>query len=269
MSKRPLSSYAHNTHLDRSLLVALDPSTARVHYRQAGPWSHLVIDGVVSRETAAVVVEEAKHVPDTALDHQHSRRQQKLSSTNPRDLGPVTSEVLTELNGRMMIDFVSALTGLRQLESDPEYCRAGLFVTPPGGWQRVHEDFRAHPVTQLWNRVIMLLYCSEWTPRWGGELELWPPDMSAVGRRIEPRPGRLVLFETTRSHRHGIRALAPDAEPRIVLASRLYSVEPPPEPPSPRLLTWSRRPDEHRRDVLPTVSEVVRELRARARHRRD
>ena len=113
-----------------------------------------------------------------------------------------------------MIDFVGAITGLHRLENDPEYCRAGLFVTPPGGWQRVHEDFRVHPATHLWNRVIMLLYCSEWTPRWGGELELWPPDMSEVGRRIEPRPGRLVLFETTRSHRHGIRALAPDANPR-------------------------------------------------------
>jgi 2-oxoglutarate-Fe(II)-dependent oxygenase superfamily protein len=140
-----------------------------------------------------------------------------------------------------------------------------LFVTPPGGWQRVHEDFGLHPVTRLWNRVIVLLYCSEWSPRYAGELELWPADMAEVGRRIEPRPGRMVVFETTSSHRHGIRAMAADAPPRVALASRLYSSQPPRDAPSPPLLTWSRRPSERRRDVFPTVPEVLRELRARAR----
>ncbi len=128
----------------------------------------------------------------------------------------------------------------------------------------MHEDFGTHPVTNLWNRVIMLLYCGDWVPGSGGELELWPADMSELGRRIEPRPGRLVMFETTSAHRHGIRTVSPRAQPRVVLASRFYSVEPPREPPSPPLLTWSPRPGEHRRDVLPTVSEVVRELRVRA-----
>ena len=237
-----------------------------MRYRRARPWPHLVIDDIVPRDIAGAVEAEASRVPPSAFDRQLSRRQQKLTSTTPHDLGPVTTAVLNELSGRAIIDFVETLTGLAGLESDPGFCRAGLFVTPPGGWQRVHEDFRAHPVTNLWNRVIMLLYCSDWSPRWGGELELWPPDMSEVGNRIEPRPGRLVLFETTRSHRHGIRAMARDARPRVVLASRLYSSEPPDEAPSPPLLTWSRRPGERRRDILPTVSEVVRELRARARH---
>jgi hypothetical protein len=75
----------------------------------------------------------------------------------------------------------------------------------------------------------------------------------------------MVLFETTASHRHGIRAIEPNANPRIVLASRLYSAEAPSEAPSPPLLTWSRRPSERRRDVWPTMSEVLREVRARTR----
>lgn len=247
------------------MVVGLDPSTARVQYCSARPWPHLVVDDVVSREVAAAVAAEAALVPSRAMHHQHSRRQQKLSSNSPHDLGSATSAVLRELSGRALIDFVEALTGLTGLVDDPEFCRAGLFVTPPGGWQRIHEDFRIHPVSRLWNRVILLLYCSEWSPHFRGELELWPPDMSEVGKRIEPRPGRLVVFETTSSHRHGIRAMAPDAIPRVALASRLYSAEPPRDAPSLPLLTWSRRPSERRRDVLPTVSELLRELRARAR----
>jgi hypothetical protein len=247
------------------MLVGLNPSAARTRYLSARPWPHLVVDDVVSADVAAEIVAEAARVPERAMHRHQSRRQQKLSSTNPRELGPTTSAVLAELSGHAMVDFVSGLTGLAGLEGDPGFCRAGLFVTPPGGWQRVHEDFRSHPETHRWNRVIALLYCSEWSTRWGGELELWPPDMSEVGTRIEPRPGRLVLFETTRSHRHGIRALTRDANPRVVLASRFYSAEPPREAPSPPLLTWSRRPTERRRDILPSLSEVFRELRARTR----
>jgi hypothetical protein len=254
--------------VEPAMLVGFDPSTARVRYHSARPWPHLVVDDVISPDVAAAVVDEAARLPSRALHHQHSRRQQKLSSTSPGELGPTTGAVLRDLGGPVLIDFVEALTGLSGLVDDAGFCRAGLFVTPPGGWQRVHEDFGLHPVTRLWNRVIVLLYCSEWLPRYAGELELWPSDMSEVGRRIEPRPGRMVVFETTSSHRHGIRTMAGDAPPRVALASRLYSAEPPREPPSPPLLTWSRRPNERRRDVLPTMSEVLRELRARARRGR-
>jgi Rps23 Pro-64 3,4-dihydroxylase Tpa1-like proline 4-hydroxylase len=247
------------------VLVRLDTSTARVQYGGGKPWSHVVIDDVVSGEVASAITAEAASLPAGAIDRQLSRRQQKLSSNSLHELGSVTSAVLRELSGPPTIEFVESMTGIKGLVSDPSFCRAGLFVTPPGGWQRVHEDFRVHPHTHLWNRVIMLLYCSEWNPAWGGELELWPPDMAEVGKRIEPRPGRMVLFETTRSHRHGIRVIAPNAEPRVVLASRLYSTEAPREAPSPPLLTWSRRPSERRRDVWPTMSEVLREMRARAR----
>ena len=152
------------------------------------------------------------------------------------------------------------MTGITSLVSDPTFCRAGLFVTPPGGWQRMHEDFRLHPHTNLWNRVIMLLYCSEWDPAWGGELELWPPDMAEVGARIEPRRGRMVIFEATRSHRHGIRVIEPHASRASCSRVATTPPSPPNETPSPRILTWSRRPNERLRDVLPTVSEVLREL---------
>jgi hypothetical protein len=248
------------------VLVHLDASTARVQYQGAKPWPHIVIDDVVSGDVAAAVATEAATVPARSMDRQLSRRQRKLSSTNPNALGAITNAVLGELSGPATIEFVASLTGVTGLVSDPSFCRAGLFVTPPGGWQRVHEDFRVHPETHLWNRVIMLLYCSDWNPAWRGELELWPADMADVGTRIEPRPGRVVLFETTRSHRHGIRAIAPNASPRVVLANRLYSAVAPSETPSPPLLTWSRRPNERRRDVWPTLTEVVRELRVRARN---
>ncbi len=189
------------------MLALADSGAAGASYRDAQPWPHVVVDDVVSGDLASTIADEARRIPEPALEHQFSRRQHKLSSSSVVPLGPCTSTLLDALAGPELRAFAASVTRIDGLESDPEFCRAGLFVTPPGGWQRVHEDFRRHPVTGRWNRVIALLYCSEWHPGWGGELELWRSDMRAVGRRIEPLPGRLVIFETTSAHRHGIRTL--------------------------------------------------------------
>jgi Rps23 Pro-64 3,4-dihydroxylase Tpa1-like proline 4-hydroxylase len=212
-------------------------------------------------------VAEAAALAPSTLVRRRSRRQYKLASLAPEDLGATTREALDFLGGRELTDFVRTVTGIDGLESDPTFCRAGLFVYPAGGWQRVHEDFPVHPHTGLWNRAVALYYCSDWTPGMGGRLELWPSDMSAIGRRIEPVPGRLVVFEPTRAHPHGVEALAADAGLRVTLSSRLYSHEAPALTPSKPMLRWSRRPSERRRDVWPTASEFFRELTTQVRRR--
>lgn len=249
------------------MLEALDWSTLRDEYRRATPWPHLVVDGVLPAEVPARVAAEAAALPSSTLVQRRSRRQYKLSSMAADELGATTREALDSLIGPVLTDFARTITGIGGLETDPTFCRAGLFVYPPGGWQRVHEDFPVHPHTGLWNRVVALYYCSDWTPDMGGRLELWPADMSAVGRRIEPVPGRLVVFEPTRAHPHGVEATSPDAGLRVTLSTRLYSHDAPELAPSPPMLRWSRRPSERRRDVWPTASEFFRELTTQARRR--
>jgi Rps23 Pro-64 3,4-dihydroxylase Tpa1-like proline 4-hydroxylase len=249
------------------LLEALDWTALRDEYRRATPWPHLVVDGILPADVPARVVAEAVALPERTLVRRRSRRQFKMSSLAADDLGATTRNALEVLSGSQLTEFVQTVTGIDGLEPDATFCRAGLFVYPAGGWQRVHEDFPVHPHTGLWNRAVALLYCSDWTPGMGGRLELWPADMSEVGRRIEPMPGRLVIFEPTRAHPHGVEALSPDAGVRVTLSSRMYSHEAPELTPSPPMLRWSRRPSERRRDVWPTASEFFRELTTQARRR--
>jgi len=250
------------------MLEGLDWARLREEYRNASPWPHLVVDNVITPETAARVADEVAQLPDDALVRRRSRRVHKLSSLTEGAFGPATREVLDLLSGPVVTRFAETVTGVATLEADRTFCRAGLFVFPPGGWQRVHEDFPVHPHTGLWNRVVLLLYCSEWQPGYGGGLELWPPDMKELGRRVDPVPGRLVLFEPTRAHPHGVEAVSEVAGgPRVTVASRLYSNEAPVLSPNRAVLRWSRRPSEHRRDVWPTASEVLREVRSRMRRR--
>jgi Rps23 Pro-64 3,4-dihydroxylase Tpa1-like proline 4-hydroxylase len=247
------------------MLDRLDGGELRDRYLDAKPWPHLVVDDVVAPELAVEIAAEVHGLPNDTLVTRRSRRQVKLTSAGTDELGARTRSMLNLLSSPAITALAETVTGITGLESDPEFCRAGVFVTPPGGWQRVHEDFPVHPVTGLWNRVVVLLYCSDWDPAWGGALELWPPDMASVGERVEPLPGRLVMFEPTSSHRHGIQPVSVNAGARVVLASRFYAATAPVDPPSPPLRRWIHRPGEHRRDIWPTPSEAARELRARLR----
>ena len=58
----------------------------------------------------------------------------------------------------------------------------GLHQTLTGGHLNIHADFSTHHVHENWaRRVNILLYLNEeWRDEWGGELELWDRDMTAL-----------------------------------------------------------------------------------------
>jgi hypothetical protein len=242
----------------------------RDEYRAARPWPHLVLDDVIDTPTAAAVVREAQAALSAKGFRQDTRRVQKTTISDLAAMGTTTRRLVEEMNDDTLLAEIAALTGVQGLVIDATLHDAGLFVTPSGGWQRVHEDFGVHPMTGLYHRAAVLLYCSQWEPGWGGELELWPRDMAHVGRRVEPRPGRLVLFETSASTRHGLRAMSypPDMPGRVALSVRLFSAEPPAVKPSGPFRSWSRRPGERWVDILPEGSELVRGVTRRLKRRR-
>jgi hypothetical protein len=242
---------------DRILRLPGDPPSWRAGYHDARPWPHLVLDGVVDEAVAAEIAAEAAATPPALLVRESSRRVKKDAAPDCHSLGATAERLFGELADSRFLEFLSRLTGVSGLQADPELYNAGVFMTRAGGWQRVHEDFPRHPATGLWNRVAVLLYCCEWSPEWGGELELWPKDMSRRDKVVQPAPGRLVVFETNRTTRHGVTEVSAAAtHPRVVVATRYYSAEPPPVRPSNPLRRSFRRPTERRRDVLPTFSEM-------------
>ncbi len=250
------SSVGLSTSSERILRLSGDPDGCRAAYQGAGPWPHLVLDGVVNPELTTEIATRAGAVPTSSLVRESSRRALKDSLPDIHSLGSTVGRLFDELAAAPFIDFVSHVTGVGGLEADPSLYNAGVFITQPGGWQRVHEDFPRHAESGLWNRVAVLLYCWEWSVGSGGELELWPRDMTPPAKVVTPAPGRLIIFETHSATRHGIAQVAASARPRVVVATRYYSTEPPPIEPSRPGRRAFRRPTERRRDVRPTRSQV-------------
>jgi hypothetical protein len=161
------------------------------------------------------------------------------------------------------VRYVETVTGIDGLLSDPTHHHAGLHRTPVGGFTNVHTDFSHHPVTGLHHRVNVLLYLNPgWQPGWGGQLELWPEEMSSAEVVVEPKLGTVVIFATTDQSKHGLPTpvATPDGRSRDSFAFYYYShTRPENEMTNTRVSRYYRRPGSGRADARPPFREWVAE----------
>jgi hypothetical protein len=92
------------------------------------------------------------------------------------------------------------------LRGDPTLGGGGLAEMGPGGFVNVHRDFLAHTTRPRWSRQVnLLLFLNpDWSPAWGGDLELWDAQVTRCSRTIAPVMNRCVVFRTGESAFHGV-----------------------------------------------------------------
>lgn len=190
-------------YFDREFLMEL-ATKRRKSYVSAQPFPHVVIDDFLPQPVIDSMLKEFPRPEDAAWWTFDDARERKLGTIDDRAMGPVTRQVLAQLNSASVIDFLQALTGIEGLVPDPHYHGGGLHQIERGGFLKVHADFNLHPTTHLERRLNLLIYLNpDWRPDYGGDLELWNADMSQCGRRIEPFCNRCVIFTTTEHSYHG------------------------------------------------------------------
>lgn len=189
---------------DRARLQRLALSL-RDDYRQADPFPHVVIDGLLPDSVLEDVVREFPEPTDEWRHFDDTHQRKYGAGLVEVDLGPVTRNVLAEFNSSALVDFVRSLTGIEEpLIPDPYYRGGGLHEIVTGGHLDVHADFNKHPDFGLDRRVNVLVYLNrDWQPEWGGQLELWDPAMTRPVRRVEPVFNRTVVLTITDTAFHG------------------------------------------------------------------
>jgi SM-20-related protein len=91
-----------------------------------------------------------------------------------------------------------------------------------GSIQRIYANFNlygdfqfSHTDGDEWTALFFLN--SEWKEDWGGEFILYDETMDGLGYSIQPKPGRLVIFDGMIPHRGGVPSKL-CYDPRISLA---------------------------------------------------
>ncbi|ABE64045.1 hypothetical protein Nham_3313 [Nitrobacter hamburgensis X14] len=220
----------------------------RHDYLNAKPWPHVVIDNGFSEELLDAIAAEIAKIDPAHLISSLDDRQIKQEASD--GLGPATQYFLELVDSARFREFISTVTGVDNLLSDPTHKFAGAHRTPSGGFTKIHRDFEVHPATGLFHRVNLLVYLNrDWPDSYGGSLELWPSDMSAIGRRIFPRFNTIVLWETHGATLHGLPdpVTCPPDRMRLSVASYYYTKERRPAVAGERRTRyWAARPEDDR-----------------------
>ena len=199
--------------IDYDKLIDTSDELAK-QFRNAQPFSHLVLDnfltpGFISKLNAEFPDITAKkkmgaaQIPAILEDGTEAQLGKEWLSRE--QLVPlIYRRLYWELNANPFLGILEKITGIDNLIADPHMFGGGVHETSPGGYLKVHADFNKHPNFGLDRRLNLLIYLNdEWLPEYGGDLELWPPDMRSCVQKIAPISGRCVIFQTTTTSFHG------------------------------------------------------------------
>jgi hypothetical protein len=177
----------------------------RAAFAAAEPFPHVVLDGFLEATLADRVAEEFVR-PGVAWKAYHHVNERKAVASVLESFGPATRAVIGTLHGDAFREALEELTGETGLLPDPALDGSGLHLTEDGGYLNVHADHLSHTTHRTWSRrVNLLLFLNRgWQPAWGGQLELWSPDMRRCMARIEPGFNRCVIFPVSRTTYHGV-----------------------------------------------------------------
>jgi hypothetical protein len=216
-----LGSHVHPKLFDREYVNGL-----RRSLREAQPFSHLVLDDWFNPVLLELVAEEFDMLDESHWklvrgDHELTRR-----SVAHCRLGPASEIYFGIVNSGWFMEWVSSITGIPYLLSDPQLYGGGLHESRTGAAFAIHRDFNRHSNSGLKNEMVFITYLNKgWQPEWGSALELWDKKQKACVTRVQPEFGRSIfmLHGPASFHGHPTPLNAPDDRPRRSVAAYYYS----------------------------------------------
>jgi Rps23 Pro-64 3,4-dihydroxylase Tpa1-like proline 4-hydroxylase len=195
-------------------------------YRNNKPFPHIYFDDFLPAEAAEAALRDFPQPKQLSWTEFDKPTERKLAFDAVEKLPPSVREVMFFLNSRPMIQFLEALTGIKNLIPDPYYSGGGLHQIRPGGNLEVHADFNFHPKLKLDRRINVLVYLNkDWREEYGGHFELWNRNMTAAEQKLLPLFNRCAIFSTTSYsyHGHPTPLACPPDRTRKSMATYYYS----------------------------------------------
>lgn len=198
-------------------------------YKTNEPYSHVRIKDIFPNEILNDMYENV-------LKNKDTYRWSKLCTTGNdfSMFGESIQRMMNYLVSDEWVEFLSNLTEIKNLHSDPSWYASGINYERRGSHLEPHTDFNYRKDLcgsgVSWRRVNILLFLSSenWQNDWGGHAEcgkLVKNDYVRV-RKYKPQRNSLVVFETFDGSYHGFDLVrCPKDKGRIVITAYYYTLE--------------------------------------------
>jgi hypothetical protein len=221
-------------------------------YKSAEPYPHIFLENFLEEWAANKALSEFPNVQDSGWIH-YVHVNEKKHGLNKMDLlPPFIRQLITELNSPQFLEYISTLTGIKNLLPDDMLEGGGLHQSKRGGFLNIHADFTVHPHKRNWKRrVNILVYLNKnWEKSYGGDLELWDRKMKGCVQKIEPIFNRCVIFNTDEDSYHGLPDPIQCPEDMTRKSIALYYFTEETEQPKLRSTNYKARPQDGMKSIL-------------------
>jgi Rps23 Pro-64 3,4-dihydroxylase Tpa1-like proline 4-hydroxylase len=257
---RALNSLTIDRFLPLSRMKDLAASAYQT-YITAAPYPHIVLDDFFDPNLVDQVLAEFPQPGAIRWQQFDNQHEIKLASAAESSFGPITRLFLYHLNSITFLEFLSTVTGIPNLISDPKFDGGGLHQIVRGGKLGIHADFNRHRAYNLDRRLNLLLYLNkDWREEYGGHLQLWNREMTRCEAKVLPMFNRVMIFGTTdfTYHGHPDPLQCPEGMTRKSLALYYFSNGRPAEEISDRHSTIFRARREG--EFAPTTAQRLRSI---------
>jgi Rps23 Pro-64 3,4-dihydroxylase Tpa1-like proline 4-hydroxylase len=207
--------------------ILTDEATSKLHaeFDSALPYRHVVIENLLKTEIANQLFENFPTVEKLDV-HYHGLNEKKSEGANFESFHPLFSELKKEMMSKEWSDWVSKVTGIKDVFITDDNLGMGLHQGTNGSFLDVHVDFNIHHVKNVHRRLNMLIYLNKnWKDEYNGAIEMWNADMSKLEKAVMPNFNRCLIFETSEISYHGYTTPLniPENESRKSIYSYYYT----------------------------------------------
>lgn len=104
-----------------------------------------------------------------------------------------------------LVNIISKITDINNLEHDECLHGAGLHSHPKYGRLNIHLDYEKHPYSGKERRINIILFLSKnWEESWNGANELWDKNVTKCVKRTPIKFNRAIIFKTNDISWHGV-----------------------------------------------------------------
>jgi Rps23 Pro-64 3,4-dihydroxylase Tpa1-like proline 4-hydroxylase len=156
--------------------------------------------------------------------------QKKVQITDSARFPAPVKKLAEALSSPKWLEDLAYITNMPKLLADDKLEGGGMHITGAGGRLDVHVDFNYLEGRDLHRRLNILVYLNpDWQEAWGGNIELWDPEVKNRLQAFSPVLNRCVVFETNEISYHGVSPVTcPENVARRSFAAYYYTAEAPP-----------------------------------------
>ena len=215
------------------MINAIDRDQIRRQIQHATPFPHCCIDNFLDplfAESVATGFPRYEEARKLGLEFSTVNEKKKIQIMDSRAFAEPVAKLNRELASPAFLDLLSYVFEIPDLLPDDRLTGGGIHEMGSAGRLDVHVDFNFVEDRHLYRRLNILIYFNQdWKPEWGGDLELWDPEVRHCHCTFAPLFNRCVIFATTDTSYHGVTALCcPEGRTRKSFAAYYYTREKPP-----------------------------------------